>query len=269
MAKKGISLHIGVDVVDANHYVGLSDLRFCEEDARTMYELADGQGFDAQLLLGPKATRKKVAGAIKKAAKELREGDAFLISFAGHGGWLPDVNRDERKQRGGKFDREDETWCLHDAQQIDDERAVLWAEFKPGVEVYIISDTCYSGTTARSDEEEVKPPTFRTRSAGGDVAESTYSVHQEFYDGLQADPPEKIEASILLLSACQDHEEAGEDDKVGHGNLTHVLSRSWKKAATFTELHTTIVEDKAMPEWQTPNLYTDTPALLDTKPFEI
>lgn len=269
---RGLSLHIGVNIVDKDHYVGIEDLNFCEADALAMQALAEKQGFETELLLSKQATRKRVTAAIERAAAELEPGDIFLITYAGHGSSVPDVNRDEsrEKRRGAKLDRKDETWCLYDAQQVDDERGELWSRFSKGVRICILSDSCHSGTTARGSAEDAPlPATIRKRSVSRTSADATYTRNKAFYDNLQR-APEKIEADLLLISGCQDHEESGEDSEIGHGNFTFALIELWQEGAfegTYADLHKAIRE--YMPEWQNPNIYPDRSPLKKEKPFMI
>ena len=60
------------------------------------------------------ATRAGVLGALESGSGSARPGDLFVLSFAGCGGKLPDANGDEPRN-------EDDTWCLHDGQLVDDE----------------------------------------------------------------------------------------------------------------------------------------------------
>ncbi len=266
---RGISVHIGVNKVDHNHYVDMSDLDFCEADATVMEALARKQGFETQLLLGKKATRDNVSKAITDAAAELSAGDIFLISYAGHGCFIPDKNKDERKERGHRLDRRDETWCLYDAQQVDDERGVLWSQFTGGVRVCILSDSCHSGTTARSGSKEERPRHFKTRAASREAADATYAAHAEFYDSLQRDVPE-IKADLLLISGCQDHEESGEDSDLGHGNFTYALKEIYEDGAfegSYKDLYEAVKIE--MPDYQTPNLFPSEPAYVNERPFKI
>ena len=84
---KGISLHIGVNVLDPKHYDGWSGpLVACEADAEAMYTIASSKGFQAEKLLTKAATREAVKDRIKAAAETLKANDIFLLSYAGHGG---------------------------------------------------------------------------------------------------------------------------------------------------------------------------------------
>ena len=123
--KKGISLHLGLNYVDPNHYDGWKgELFACEADAKDMADLAEAQGFKPTSILTKKATAKTVKKEILKAAKALKSGDTFFLTYSGHGGQVPDTNGDEG-QAGNLGDRMDETWCLYDRQMVDDELAAL------------------------------------------------------------------------------------------------------------------------------------------------
>lgn len=266
---RGISVHIGVNKIDHEHYVGMTDLDFCEADAIAMNSLAEKQGFETHLLLGRQATRDAVGAAIKSAAAELESGDLFLISYAGHGCFIPDKNKDERKEKGHRLDRRDETWCLYDAQQVDDERGVLWSQFAEGVRICILSDSCHSGTTARGGVEEERPKRFKARAASREAANATYEKHQEFYDGLQHEIPQ-VKADLLLISGCQDHEESGEDADLGHGNFTYALTAIYEDGAfegNYDDLYKAVKDE--MPGYQNPNLFPSEPAFVTERPFKI
>src|SRR5262245_41530262 len=116
---KGISLHIGLNAVDPAHYSGWDGaLRACENDARDMASIAKSLGYAPTLMFTKDATANNVIAAITNAAKTLKAGDRFLLTYSGHGGQVPDRNGDEAKQEAGELgewpDRYDETWVLYD-----------------------------------------------------------------------------------------------------------------------------------------------------------
>ena len=86
-------------------------------------------------------------GGLRDAARKLKAGDLFFLSYSGHGGQVPDVSGDEP-------DKQDETWCLHDGQLIDDELYLELSRFQKGVRILVLSDSCHSGTVTR----EMPPP---------------------------------------------------------------------------------------------------------------
>jgi N-methylhydantoinase B/oxoprolinase/acetone carboxylase alpha subunit len=110
---QGLALTIGLNSVDPAHYGGWSgELRACEADAEDMAEIAKTRHFTVKTLLTASATRAKVISEMNQAATTLQSGDIFVLSYSGHGGQVPDLNRDELD------DRKDETWCLYDGQSM-------------------------------------------------------------------------------------------------------------------------------------------------------
>ena len=265
--REGISLHIGINFLDPNGYrLAPPDdppdpdwpdgwdgpLKACEADATDMCEIAKSQGFKATLLTTENATAERVTAEIRNAAKKLAAGDAFFISFAGHGGQLPDHNKDEKAERPGDY--EDETWCLFDRQFLDDELNDLYAEFDPGVRIIIVSDSCHSGTASRSVASSalltpaenkklygLERPAVRSMPTRGGAAGKMYRARKPLYDKIQANVKNaKPKASVLLLSACQDNQEAS--DGVFNGKFTAALKDVWGDGFTgsYVEFHAAI-----------------------------
>ena len=259
--RKGMSLHIGLNRLDPLGYPRDAEdpegsgwegpLVACENDAEDMHKIAAGQGFDSTLLLTEEATSENVMAALRRAAKRLTKGDTFLLTYSGHGGQVDDVSGDERD------DDVDETWCLFDRQMIDDELYAMYADFKAGVNIFVLSDSCHSGTVTRAmgrmEPELTKAekkaifgsenPSFRVmpRETAGDV----YYARWEFYDDIQNNvrrvEPEDFKASIRLISACQDDQEAA--DGLRNGKFTGVVKKIWRNGrfnGGFREFHDAI-----------------------------
>jgi uncharacterized caspase-like protein len=144
MPTRAISVHIGVNSVDPAAYAGWSgELEGCENDAGTMREIAEVEGFTPRLILTADATSQNVLAAIQDAAQQLAAGDTFLLTYAGHGGQVPNLNDDEED------DRKDETWVLWDRMLLDDELREAFLAFGEGVNIVVLSDSCHSGTVTR------------------------------------------------------------------------------------------------------------------------
>ncbi len=221
---QGRSLHIGVNKVDARKYAEwFGDLNACEADAHAMSALAEKQKFAASRLLTSEATREAVLAGIGAAAKDLKAGDIFLLTYAGHGSQLPDLNGDES-------DRLDETWCLYDGHLVDDELHQALAQFDSGVRIISISDSCHSESVVRA----VADDPIRFRSPPKAVALRTYAANRDFYDPILRDPVlAKAERSIVAptihLSACRDDEAAAET--AFSGAFTAALLSTWADGA--------------------------------------
>jgi metacaspase-1 len=257
MANQGISLHIGINRVDPAHYAGWDgQLAACEFDARDMQAIARRQGFASQLLLTSSATSLAVISAMAAAAKTLEQGGIFWLTYSGHGGQVPDINGDET-------DRQDETWVLFDRQLIDDELYRIWAKFKSGVRIMVLSDSCHSGTVVRELSVFLRanagaPLPTRARFMPSDIARRTYLRHRELYRDIQRSMPEgetaKIKASVLLISGCQDNQTSADGDR--NGLFTEKLRKVWangKFSGGYRLLRDRIAA--LMPASQTPNYY--------------
>ena len=178
-----LSLHIGLNAVSAASYEGWSGpLAACEFDANDMAALARSRGMKSTVLLTKKGTRAGVLAGIRKAAKALRKGDLFFLTYSGHGGQVPDVSGDEP-------DKNDETWCLYDGQLIDDELYLELSRFAAGVRILVLSDSCHSGSVTRAGPPSLgaAPPAGRSKMMPIEVGRRVYAEHQAFYDKLQKD----------------------------------------------------------------------------------
>ena len=203
-----ISLHVGLDSYGAGDYViRPTPVRSAEADARALAALAGAEGFTPTVLTGPRATRAEVLRALREAIA-LRAGSQLVISVSGHGVQIPDTPPDPTRPRpasarnrqvGDEPDGFDEAWCLYDGFLIDDELAEVLAGFAAGVRIFVVSDTCHSGT-------------MLPRAPA-------------------APPP--IAASVLHLAACDDTGCAF--DRGDHGVFTGALLDVW--AAGFAGSH--------------------------------
>ncbi|WP_428423307.1 caspase family protein [Methylibium sp.] len=289
---KGLSLHTGLNLVSGAHYGGWTgELSACEFDANDMAALARGQGLKPTVLLTKKATRAAVLASIRAAAKSLKSGDLFFLSYSGHGGQVPDVT-------GEESDKQDETWCLYDGQLIDDELYAELGRFAKGVRVLVLSDSCHSGTVTRA----APPPPgaaapAKSRMMPPAVAMRTYRDHQAFYDKLQrdvaradggrpADPDAalaqlavsprltalaaQLKAAVILVSGCQDNQTSLDGEH--NGAFTERLLMVWNQGkfeGNYASFHAQI--KARMPASQTPNLFVLGPAaaFLRQRPFKL
>jgi len=149
--KKAIALLVGLTRVDPNakDYIEKNDperkdgIRGAQKDVENMESLLlNHGGFVIHKLLTERATSKSILENINLAASSLNSGDLFVFFFSGHGDPVPDKNGDEN-------DKQDEALAAYDRLIIDDELPPLWAKFRPGVRILMISDTCHSGTIFR------------------------------------------------------------------------------------------------------------------------
>jgi hypothetical protein len=266
---KGISVHIGLNRVDPNHYEGWDgQLVACEADAKDMLALAKKQKFaSSALILTEAATAPAVINAISNAAKTLTAGDLFFLTYSGHGGQVRDTNAEED-------DRMDETWVCFDRQLVDDELYVLWSKFKAGVRVLVLSDSCHSGTVTRA------VPAFisggpRMRAMPFTVVKAVQKAHAKLYADIQnanrAGELAKVKATVLLISGCMDNQYSQDGDR--NGLFTGTLKTVWSGGrfrGAYRRFRDVIVS--RMPADQTPNYYVvgaKNPLFEAQKPFTI
>jgi metacaspase-1 len=280
---KAMSLHLGLNAVSPAAYGGWSgELNACQNDANDMAALAKAQGMKPAVLLDKKATRAALLAGLRAAAKALKKGDLFFLTFSGHGGQLPDVTGEEP-------DKKDETWCLWDGQLIDDELYLELGRFAAGVRILVLSDSCHSGSVTRDGPPAMAAtgPEWRSKMMPLEVGRRTYAQHQAFYDKLQqevatqsgkagvVDPDAALAAvanaalasgrlttiagafkpSVILISGCQDNQTSM--DGPHNGAFTGRLLKVWdhgKYKGNYASFHASI--KSGMPASQTPNLFT-------------
>jgi metacaspase-1 len=291
---KALSLHIGLNAVDPKAYAGWSGpLSACEFDAKDMAALATGKGMRPTVLLTKKGTRAAVLAGMRAAAKALKKGDLFFLSYSGHGGQVPDTSGDEP-------DKKDETWCLYDGQLIDDELYFELSKFAAGVRVLVLSDSCHSGSVTREIAPPPPPPGQRPKLMPSAVALRTYTDNKAFYDQIQAgvakaagrvggasaDPDAalanvvasgrlaaavtKFNPGVILISGCQDNQTSMDGDH--NGAFTEALLKVWNHGAfkgSYTSLHAKVRAQ--LPGTQSPNLFTlgSVAAFLAQPPFTV
>ncbi len=274
---KAISLHIGLNSVSPAHYGGWSgDLMACEFDARDMAAIAKSSGMKSTVLLTKEGTRAATLAAIRSAAKQLKSGGLFFLTYSGHGGQIPDVTSEED-------DKKDETWCLYDGQLIDDELYMELGRFKAGVRILVFSDSCHSGTVTRAPLAVSAGPARRSKMMPPAVGMRTYNEHKTFYDKLQQDVAKsagkdgqvdpdsvlaqltvssrltsiagKFKPAVILISGCQDNQTSLDGDH--NGAFTEQLLQVWNNGnfkGNYAKFHAMI--KSRMPADQTPNFFT-------------
>ena len=261
---KGHALVIGLNSVDPNHYDGWDGaLKVCEADAKKIITYLKKQKFGSiTKLLTKEATRPNVISALDNLATKANSGDLVFIYYSGHGGnEIPDFNKDEDDPWSDRFD---ETWCLYDAQLIDDELYYQWKKFKKGVRIVVMSDSCFSGDIAKLMVSAKKGPSKAMPKKEG---EKTYKKNKKFYNKLvkelaskelktfKTNKKGKIVASLLQISSSQEYQTSkAENDQFPKTSLfTAVLFKiigSAKKIKSYEQLIATLKQ--SMPDFQMP-----------------
>jgi metacaspase-1 len=277
---KGLSLNIGLNSVDPKHYGGWDgQLGGCEYDAHDMADIAKANGFEVTKLITKDATVENLKKNLTSAAQNLKSGDYLLLTYSGHGGTLPDENNDED-------DFQDETWCLYDRQFVDDELNVCLREFKEGVRIFTLSDSCHSGTVVKAAklQRTLDIDTFNSnidirgkqyRFAPDAVLGRTYNQNRDMYDKILRDINKKekeVSASVILISGCEDDELS--QDGAYNGFFTNNLKRVYNNGlfkGSYIKLHKLIL-NRMMATDQHPKYFKDgksNPVFEKSKPFAL
>lgn len=157
MAKRALCIGI-------NNYPGTHmDLAGCVNDANAWEAELKGRSFEVGKLLDAQATKAGIVDGIARVIDASASGDLVVITFSGHGTYVPDTSGDE-------IDGLDEGLCPHDIQTgggalLDDEIHALFGARKGGVRLVLISDSCHSGTVTRAavrdpDADDAPMPRF-------------------------------------------------------------------------------------------------------------
>jgi hypothetical protein len=249
--------------VNPRQYEGWDDaLIACEFDARDMSRTARARGFKPSVVLTRRATSAAVIAAMHRAAAVLKRGDFFFVTYSGHGGQVPDKNGDELE------DNYDETWLLYDRELVDDELYTLWGRFETGVRIFVLSDSCHSGSVARNKRRaRIRANADTAGELAGrkikalplDNQEDTYRAHRQMYDKIQKANPmgsrAPVGASVILISGCQDNQTSSDGDR--NGLFTEKLLKVWdggRFKGGYRKLKLAI--GHLMPDDQSPNYMT-------------
>jgi len=219
--RSGVSLHIGVDRLDATHYGLVRPLRGAERDARSMAQLAEAQAFERRVVVvGDAATVESVRREIARAAGRLRPGDTFLMTFAGYGGAVPDLAPGQPDAARAIV----RTLCLFDQQLILPLLLADLARMRAGVQIILVDDSSPCLLTAGEDA-----PTADARALPSARAIAIARQHQLTYDAWQAEARAGARGAVpnpvIVLGACHAEQEARED--AYHGRFTSALLTVW------------------------------------------
>lgn len=271
MSASSFSLHIGINGVDTNHYQQWDGrLQGCENDALFYHQLAQKEGCKVSKILlnsdhSNKPTSTNVLAFLDYSISELNAGDNLIITYSGHGGILEDKNFDEH-------DFQDETWCLYDRQLLDDELFARFSRFRAGVNIFVISDSCHSGSVVKAITDEALPDTRIRRFVPRQQLFATYQANKSIYEPLMRTPivrEEEIPAAVLQLGACQDDEFAMEDGE--NGLFTKTIMKILERNGEVGSYQELLVRSKrALSGIQRPNLIcygSNHQQLLNQRPF--
>jgi hypothetical protein len=190
--------------IGINDYPGTdSDLSGCVNDAHDWSNTLGDRGFQVRMLLDAQASRAALISAIKQTISGAASGDTVVLTYSGHGTWVPDRSGDEPDGR-------DEAWCPYDigtaGPLLDDDLHDLLNARQSGARILMISDSCHSGSVTRGDETDLDAELPRARFlplsawfSGGRLPSSP-SRPPNLLSGMARS------GGDLLLSGCKDTE---------------------------------------------------------------
>jgi len=253
------SLHIGI-----NDYPGTdSDLVGCVNDAQDWRGALALHGFDDQTeMLNAVATKKTILIFMKDIIAKTQAGDITVITYSGHGTWVPDKDGDEADGR-------DEALCPWDFAKgevlTDDELYAVFSECNPAARLIFISDSCHSGSVARAavTMPGVKPDgwSFQKTRFLSPVIALPDAMHPVARRVARRPIRGKLKDSALLLAGCRDHEYSYDAwfNERPNGALTYTALQALKDLpadATYTDWYKAIRKHLPHAQYpQTPQLF--------------
>ena len=279
---KGISIHIALEHFNPKDYGGNDGaLPTCKKDMQDMEKIANLQNFESiEVLFNEDATRENVVNSITLASSHLKSGDMLFLSYSGHGTLFEDEDGDEA-QDDSEGKSHDEAWCLYDGFLLDDELHYFWTLFEEGVRIFMISDSCHSGTMAKDTLNEGLPI---EKSFSKDEAKNLYLKRKSYYDEIKERASrakeKEIKATVVLIAGCEDDESSHIFPPDENSVLTVVLNEVWSEGAFegttvefFDEVKEKVVREAyKKKKFQTPKLYVigrENEAFSQQKPFVI
>ena len=204
------SLHIGI-----NDYPGTgSDLSGCVNDAKDWRKALEKRGFKATSLLDEEAKKADMLQAISKIVADTGKDDIAVITYSGHGTWVPDEDGDEADGR-------DEALCPYDIMEgnilTDDELYEIFSKRSWSARIIFISDSCHSGSVSRASNRMMgtKRDTWKFPKTRF-LAPEIYLKSSKFKGSkrllqtarrVENSPKRsKIRAATVLFSGCKDTE---------------------------------------------------------------
>lgn len=237
------ALLIGLNEVNTQYYKGwVGALRYAEDGVKKVNsEIISQSGFNPpHILLRGQATRDNVWNKLTTLAQGAFPGDLVVVYYAGQG------NQAQDKQ-GLEVDKLDETWCLYDGLFFDDELWSVWRQFRKGVRILLISESCNSGTMGGSENARIE----------GEI-----------------EKPLKVAASVITITASKADQKALENKNLGSNEFTYSLLKIWNKGkfvGDYRAFYNAILKDIMVRNpYQTPQINQYGPPdqqFLNSRPF--
>lgn len=209
-----VALCIGI-----NAYGNGASLAGCVNDALDWGKALRERGAQVHNLTDANATRDAMIGHMREMVGTLRRGQTGVITFSGHGTWVPDIDGDEP-------DRRDEALCPVDLWDhgviTDDLLFEIFTSRAYASRLIFISDSCHSGSVNRFAGPLLYHAVDRKTTAEGwdvdtrPVRLARYLAPSTFLAGKRLQQAQAIgyatvrgaasRSSALTLTGCRDEE---------------------------------------------------------------
>ncbi|MBC7895880.1 MAG: caspase family protein [Cytophagaceae bacterium] len=240
-------------------YEDAFDLRGCVNDAKAWSTLLTSQydfaASDVKILLDDTAKKKEVVKGLKELMAGAQKGDVLVFTNSSHGSYEVDESKDE-------VDGYDEAICPYDCDAnlvLDDELRELIGGLPDGVRLYVLSDSCHSGSLTRAGRRTSK---FRRSRFLNPAVRGAPVVANAATRGVKRKKEKFPEEGMreLILSGCNPRQSSWDDQfgDVFHGALTffaHQVIREAQYKISWADLH------KKVTALLTDNMFEQTPQL--------
>lgn len=201
------ALLVGLKSVDPSAYGGWDGRNGCygcELDVDNIERIIQPLGYQGKILKTADAKASSILTSLELASQECASGDTFVFYYSGHGGQQPDITGDE-------LDGQDETLVAYDREITDDELNAIWPIFRQGVSIFMLSDSCNSGTNYRMR--------LRNISTGTPIRLFSSTKNKRAVRGL-------MNAQMIHFGGCRDG--ATSAGYQFGGAFTRALCETWK-----------------------------------------
>jgi hypothetical protein len=221
--------------VGINDYAGTqNDLHGCVNDAEDWAAFLEGRGYKSTLLLDQQVTRDAFLGELERLVVSLGYRDRLVLTYSGHGSWLPDDNGDE-------VDGRDEVIVMSDLNFIrDDALRGIFAKRAYGTRLTFLSDSCFSGTITRFADFEHKDAS--TRFISPELLNHDYDF-EDLRSFVHTPRTGLIgEHASILISGCDENEYSYDASYDGrpNGAFTRVAIDTFVEGNTYKQWHDAI-----------------------------
>lgn len=263
---KRTAITIGINYAGTPH-----ELDGCVNDANNWAALLRNHGFAVGTLLDGQAKRAAIMSAISTIVASTGPGDVAVITFSGHGTWVPDKDGDEPDGRDEAFVPADVT---DDGGNLilDDELHLFFSRITVGATVVMIADCCHSGSNFRF--ATFGPGHPKPKRKVRYLPPSHFLKSDELYRKMErsfGQPAKRSNAplpGLIHFAGCQDKEYSNDAFFPGgpQGAFSYFAIPLFEKALTNGGTYMDVLNGvrEVLPNWE----YQQTPGLTATAPLK-